>query len=54
MKIEDNGFVKVPCRICGSTWLLPPRIAEQFNNEHSYECAYCLRMIRESRNGQIV
>lgn len=50
MKIEDNGKVKVNCRICREEWLLPPKLAEQFNSEHGYECPYCI--FRLERKGE--
>lgn len=40
-KLEENGYVKVHCRLCGEPWLFPPKMAEQFDADHGLECRYC-------------
>lgn len=45
MKIEENGYVKITCRICGEEWLFPPKMAQQFDSEHGFECPYCTRKL---------
>ena len=45
-KLEENGFVKVRCRLCGEPWLFPPKMAEQFDADHGFECIYCRKVIR--------
>lgn len=42
-KLEENGYVKVVCRLCGEPWMFPPKMVEQFSAEHGFECAYCRR-----------
>ena len=42
-KLEQNGYVRVVCRLCGEPWLFPPKMASQFDSEHGFECAYCRR-----------
>lgn len=43
-KLEEFGYVKVHCRLCGDEYLMPPKMAEQFDSEHAYECIYCRRL----------
>ena len=41
---DETEFIKVVCRICGTTWLYPKRYESQFDAEHPLEnCAYCKR-----------
>jgi hypothetical protein len=39
--LEDRGYMKVVCRLCGEEWLYPPNLVEEFDSDHSLECAYC-------------
>ena len=42
-RLEEAGYVMVTCRLCGEQWMFPPKMAEQFNSEHGFECSYCRR-----------
>lgn len=39
--LEDRGYVKVVCRLCGEEWLYPPNLAKGFDSNNGLECAYC-------------
>lgn len=39
--LEDEGWVKIVCRLCGQEWLYPPDLARCFDEEHLLECSYC-------------
>lgn len=45
-RLEDEGYVKVRCRLCGEPWLYPPEMAKQFDSNHGLECSYCRRNAR--------
>ena len=42
-RLEAAGYVKVVCRLCGEPWMFPQKIAEGFDADHGFECAYCRR-----------
>ena len=44
--LSANDRVKVHCRLCGEPWLFPPKMAEQFDADHGFECIYCRKVIR--------
>ena len=45
-RLEEVGYVKVACRLCGDEYLFSPKMAKLFDSEHAYECIYCRRLNR--------